>query len=266
MKRPNAEQIRALLEQNGFESHPGIQPPRPGHTFKAPKDLPLPSHTIWAKRLGAVWWGAVSLPEDREKLSALARESGECFYVFSGATPSTRPFPHVADRFLWWTRVGTSESDLIVPIKDYNPGRFELPKKNYRYAIGTIEGQKFFNWENLLLVGEPPKGAATYETDFDSAMPLGDKLRMKTKPLFFHRSGPLELIWFLNGFPVWKKEYDLVTRAFPQVQFRKPAGLGLVMGEAGDRPVALLLRAKFGAREARDTAWRQFETLFSRRK
>lgn len=166
MKRLNAKQIRDLLAHRGFQLPVGLQPPRPGRVFKAVSGVIPPSHTIWVKRLGAVWWGTVSLPDDGEKLTALARETGECFYVFSGPTPSARPFPRVADRLLWWTRVTAADGEVFIRMENYETGDFLLPTRSYRYATGSLQGQEFFNWENMLMAGAPPEGAASYQADF----------------------------------------------------------------------------------------------------
>jgi hypothetical protein len=125
----NAQQIRQLLDKRGFKSDPGLKPPRPGHGFKAGPEVAAPSHTIWVKRLGAVWWGTVRLPDDCEKLTALARETSECFYAFSGPTPSTLPFPRVADRLIWWTKVTAADVDIFVPMERYLPCVFDYQQE-----------------------------------------------------------------------------------------------------------------------------------------
>ncbi len=263
MKRLPAKEIRALLEHHGFKSPTGLRPPRPSHPFKASPDIPLPSHTIWTKRLGAVWWGTVSLPDDCEKLTSLARETGECFYVFSGPVPSTRPFPRVAGRLLWWTKTVPADKDIFVSMDRYCPGKFELPVKNYRYPTGLLEEQAFFKWENMLHVGNPPEGAVAYGADFSKILIFADKSRRPTKPLAFHKSGPLELVWFDNGFPVWRKEYDIVGRHFHDAEFFKPGNLGLLRVENEKRLVALLFRAAFASEETQAAALSYLVELYT---
>lgn len=260
MKHLTADQLRGLLETAGFRSAPQVKPPRPSRGFKAFPNLNPPSHTIWAKRLGAIWWGTLNWPTDSEKLTNLARDTGECFYVFTGPTPSTRPFPRVAERLIWWSRLAPVDGDHFVRICRYKVGRFALPTRNYRYSTGEIDDELFFKWENLVLAGEPPKGADSYESDFRRFLYFDQNKGTPTKPVLFQKSGPLELIWFSRGMPTWRKEYDIVVRAFGEVQFWKPNKLGLIRVHKGERLVGLLLRARFETQATWDAAEEKLES------
>jgi hypothetical protein len=45
----------------------------------------------------------------------------------------------------------------------------------------------------MFMAGDPPEVAASYDADFRNVLLLDDELRMATKPVFFHRSGPFAL-------------------------------------------------------------------------
>jgi hypothetical protein len=170
----------------------------------------------------------------------------------------------VADHLVWWTRAVPEDGDHFINADEYKPRRFTLPTRNYRYPTGTILELPFFKWENLLLLGSPPEGAAAYESDFRAFLMFDDQKQLAVEPAFYHKSGPLELVWFSDGFPVWRKEYDIASRLFGKVRFLKPNNLGLVKVEQQGGLVALLLRARFQSQTTWEAAMGKLESLAPR--
>ena len=65
------------LLRRELSSPPRLKPPRPSRELKAIPGLSPPSHTIWTRHLGAIWREALSIPEDHERLTDLAQQTGE---------------------------------------------------------------------------------------------------------------------------------------------------------------------------------------------
>jgi hypothetical protein len=261
VKRTTADEIRRLLSEAGFIENSPLSTPGPNHRILSKSNATIGLHTIWARRHGAIWWGPVKRPEDGERLETVARAARDTLYVFVGPTPSTKPLTRVAPRLIWWTRNSSLDRHHFIPWTRYKPSRFEAPRSNYRYAVGTIHDEPFYKWENVILAGHAPDGVSRYTSNLARFTLFDDGKRFSVKPLFFHRSGPLELMWFSNATPVWRREFDLATRHREHACFLKPARLGSIQVQDGEKLVAILLRADFGLRATWEAGWEKLRAM-----
>jgi hypothetical protein len=267
MKRLQADGLRDVLEQRGFRLAPDVTLLKGNRGFEQPPGYRPLQHTIWARGLGAVWWGDLNLPADQKRLEALSGELGEVFYVFRGLVPTTKPLSKVSEHLVWWTSPFSSDNSRFVPMESYIPSRAKLPL-NYRYGKGTINGEKFFRFERLLLEGDPPDADAWFPDDFSRYFVFDTGSWVRAMPQLSHTIGPLELIWFSCamgfGAPVWRKDFDLACRGAEDIEFWEATKICLICVIRAKRLVAVLQRARFDCGHVFDAAVSEFEARESK--
>jgi hypothetical protein len=201
-------EIIKLLEAEGFEDG------RVFDDFEPISDLP---HVILRKAAlvtithGMIWNGDVELNYDGNKLSWIANQVGENFYVLDPAGIAASDGGSIASQIrhaVWWTCITRDDED----------GFYELPEKSEWAAQDStcIQDPTMLpgvNWASQVTYCGPANAVPPWL----AAHPTRRSLR--TAPVVIHRSGPHILVWFEHGKAVFKHDLCALFGRFGDLQF-----------------------------------------------
>jgi hypothetical protein len=175
---------------------------------------------------------------DAEKLTAAARAVGENLFVLYEHDPSpfwkpgAIPVPRVLRDAVWWTRIHREDEDLFLPM---NSGPLEKKRVRLRCSMGCWQNRPAYSvdlWENpewesarnmsgpvVQLLGHPPRGFRPTDENEVFTAEISKTRGRPVRPVFYHRTGLLDYVWFSHGAAVPAILYDHTVRPLDSVSF-----------------------------------------------
>ena len=182
----------------------------------------------------------LDLTLDGEKLTQAARAAGENFYVLYENDPSpfwkpgSIPMPRVLRDAVWWTRIHREDEDLFLPM---NSGLLEKKRGRLRCRLGRWQNQPAYSvdlrdnpaWGSgrnlsravVQVLGHPPRGLRPAEKDEVFAAEISRTRGRPVRPVFYHRVGLLDYVWFSHGAAVPAILYDHIVRPLDSARFTR---------------------------------------------
>jgi hypothetical protein len=208
-------------------------------------------------------------------LNSAARVAGENFFVLHENDPTpfwkpgSIPISQVLRSAVWWTRIGVADQDQFFPVDSGHPRRSHI---RLNCTTGSWNGQKSYSvdcWTNpawgssnmtgavVELCGLPPKHLRPIEKgEVFTAKPSLTKGR-PVRPLFYHRAGILEYVWFTHGAAIPAVYYDLSVGLLNNVRFTSHRDTEAIHVRQAGRLVGLIWPCTISAPEVIASAQRQ---------
>ena len=228
----------AVLQSQGFQSGRVIALSKSGYRKVRPKHFVIFNAKVFSCRRGMLLKSVdLDLTLDAEQLTAAARVIGENLYVLCENDPTffwqqnSRPVSQVLQYAIWWTRIRPEDQDTFIAV-DSAPRRPNV--KRLACTTGTGQGQPAYSvdcWTNptcggcnmsasvVQLQGRPPKNMHIAAKDEVFTAVASVTRGRPTRPMFYHRSGPLEYVWFTHGAALPARLYDGCIRQLAAVTF-----------------------------------------------
>jgi hypothetical protein len=233
---PNPE-ILAVLQQHGFAEGRMIAMSKSRYCKWHRRHFIVFNAKVFSLRGRLLKQADLDLTLDAEKLTAAARVAGENFYVLAENSPSpfwepgSTPMSQVLRDALWWTRIHREDEDLFRPM---NSGPLGRKRFRLRCSMGRWQDQPAYSvdlWENpewggcnmsgavVQVLGHPPRGLRPTEKDEVFTAEISQGRGRLVRPVFYHRVGLLEYVWFSHGAAVPAILYDHTVRLLDSVRF-----------------------------------------------
>jgi hypothetical protein len=182
----------------------------------------------------------LDLTLDAEKLNAAARVVGENFFVLEENSPNpfwqpgSTPMDRVLRDAVWWTRIHPRDEDLFLPL---NAGPLRRKRVRLNCSMGRWQNQPAYSvalWDNpewesghnlsgavVQVLGRPPKGLRPTVKNEVFTAEISKTRGRPVRPVFYHRTGLLEYVWFSHRAAVPAILYDETVRLLDSVSFTR---------------------------------------------
>jgi len=223
----------------------------------------------------------LDLTLDGEKLTQAARAAGENFYVLYENDPrpfwepGSIPMPRVLRDAVWWTRIHREDEDLFLPM---NSGPLERKRVRLPCSLGRWQNQPAYSvdlrdnpeWgcgRNLSgaaiqVLGQPPRGLRPTDENEVFTAEISKTRGCSVRPVFYHRVGLLDYVWFSHGAAVPAILYDHIFRRLDSVRFTWHRGSSAIHLRQAGEVVGLFWPCRISAPEilakARQRLFRRF--------
>ena len=181
----------------------------------------------------------LDLTLDADRLTEAARMADHNLYVFREDNPNfaarlaEKPISAVLREAVWWTKIHPRDEDRFLPLAAGPIWKKPVP---LRCSKGAWQGQPAYSvdfwsnteWESLRnysgaavqLMGSPPRDWRVEENaeSFDDAVISATGGR-PLRPIFYHRTGALDYVWFNQGAAVPALLYDRTLRVLGPLSF-----------------------------------------------
>jgi hypothetical protein len=236
MDKPNTiatmtkDEIIELLKAEGFEK---------GRVFDDFEPIADHPHVIVRKAAlvtpscGIIWNGDLELNYEGHKLTWIARQVGENFYVLDPVGVAASDGGSSASQIrhaVWWTCISRDDEDGFDDVPEKS--EWADPDPTVLQDPAMLPG---VNWASQVTYLGPacavPPWLATHPS----------RRSLRTAPVVIHRSGPHLLVWFANGKAVFKHHLCMLFARFGNLQFvssEDKKWIGAKMRGGG--PVALI--------------------------
>jgi hypothetical protein len=238
-------QIITVLLEHGFDDGRLIAHSKTGYRKRYPQHFVVFNAQTFTRRGRILKQVDLDLTQDAEKLTSAARAAGENFYVLYenrphlGWQPNSGPMIPVLRDAVWWTRIGSRDHDVFLPLDSVQRG----PKRvRLNCSTGWWQGQHAYavdvwlnpEWHNqnmsgavIELWGRPPRhlrvvkrAKGTEEFTKEPCLTRGRAVR----PIFHQKSGLLEYVWFSDGVAVPTVLFDNSVGRLVDLTFTIHAG------------------------------------------
>ena len=236
-------QIIAVLQEHGFAEGRLIANSKSGYYKRHRSHFVVFNAQVCSLRGRLLKQADLDLTLDGEKLTQAARAAGENFYVLYENDPSpfwkpgSIPMPRVLRDAVWWTRIHREDEDLFLPM---NSGPLEKKRVRLRCSLGRWQNQPAYSvdlWDNpawgsgrnmsgavVQVLGHPPRGLRPTEKDEVFTAEISKTRGRPVRPVFYHRVGLLDYVWFSHGAAVPAILYDHTVRRLDSVRFTMAQG------------------------------------------
>ena len=233
-------QIIAVLREHGFAEGRLIANSKSGYCKRHRSHFVVFNAQVCNLRGRLLKQADLDLTLDGEKLTQAARAAGENFYVLYENDPSpfwkpgSIPMPRVLRDAVWWTRIHREDEDLFLPM---NSGPLEKKRVRLRCSLGRWQNRPAYSvdlWENpewesrrnmsgpvVQLLGHPPRGFRPTDENEVFTAEISKTRGRPVRPVFYHRVGLLDYVWFSHGAAVPAILYDHTVRRLDSVRFTR---------------------------------------------
>ena len=230
--------IVAVLRSHGFFSGRMIAQSKTGYRRALPKHFVIFNAKVFTRRGLVLKSADLDLTLDAEQLTAVARAIGENLFVLYENDPAffwrpgSTPMSTVLQYAIWWTCIRSEDQDTFIAVDASHPRR---PRgKPIACTVGTWQGRPAYSvdcWTNptcggcntsgavVELRGHPPRNLQVASRDKVISAGMSATRGRATRPMFYHRSGPLEYVWFTHGAALPARLYDCCIRQRASVTF-----------------------------------------------
>jgi hypothetical protein len=231
-------QIIAVLQEHGFAEGRLIAMSKSGYCKRHRSHFVVFNAQICSLGGRVLKQADLDLTLDGEKLTQAARAVGENLFVLYENDPSpfwepgSIPMPRVLRDAVWWTRIYRGDEDFFLPM---NSGPLKRKRGRLRCSMGRWQNHPAYSvdlWDNpawgngrnlsgavVQVLGHPPQGIKPAEKDEVFTAETSKGRGRPVRPLFYHRVGLLDYVWFSHGTAVPAILYDHIVRRFDSVRF-----------------------------------------------
>jgi hypothetical protein len=231
-------QIIAVLQEHGFAEGRLIANSKSGYYKRHRSHFVVFNAQVCSLGGRVLKQADLDLTLDGEKLTQAARVAGENFYVLYESDPSpfwkpgSIPMARVLRDAVWWTRIHREDEDLFLPM---NSGPLKRMRVRLRCGLGRWQNQPAYSvdlrdnpaWGSgrnmsgavVQVLGHPPRGLRPTEKDEVFTAEISKGRGRPVRPVFYHRVGLLDYVWFSHGAAVPAILYDHTVRLLDSVRF-----------------------------------------------
>ena len=247
-------QILDVLRQHGFAEGRLIAFSKSGYRKYYRSHFVVFNAQIFSRRSRVLKTADLDLTLDAEKLTQAARATGENFFVLEENSPNpfwqpgSTPMDRVLRDAVWWTRIRREDEDLFLPL-DAGPLRRKRVRLNC--SMGRWQNQPAYSvdlwnnpeWESgrnlsgavVQVLGRPPKGLRPKVKNEVFTAEISKTRGRPVRPVFYHRTGLLEYVWFSHRAAVPAILYDQTVRLLDSVSFTSHRdNLAIHLRQAGE--------------------------------
>jgi hypothetical protein len=238
-ERPNPE-ILAVLQQHGFAEGRMIAMSKSRYCKWHRSHFVVFNAQVCSLGGRVLKQVDLDLDLDAEKLTAAARAVGENLFVLFESDPSpfwesgSIPMSQILRDAVWWTRIHREDEDLFLPM---NSGPLKRKRVRLRCSLGRWQDRPAYSvdlWDNpdwesrcnmsgavVQMLGNPPRGLRPTEKDEVFTAETSQGRGRPVRPVFYHRVGLLDYVWFSHGAAVPAILYDHTVRLLDSVRFTR---------------------------------------------
>jgi hypothetical protein len=224
-------QIIAVLREHGFAEGRLVANSKSGYYKRHRGHFVVFNAQVCNIRDRLLKQADLDLTSDGEKLTQAARAAGENFYVLYENDPrpfwkpGSIPMPRVLRDAVWWTRIHREDEDLFLPM---NSGPIERKRGRLRCSLGRWQNRPAYSvdlrdnpaWGSgrnmsgavVQLLGHPPKGFRPTDENEVFTAEISKTRGRPVRPVFYHRVGLLDYVWFSHGAAIPAILYDHIVR------------------------------------------------------
>jgi hypothetical protein len=185
------------------------------------------------------------------------------------------PISQVLRNAVWWTRIRPRDQDYFVPLPAHFP-RAKPPQLTC--AVGMWQGRPAYSvsvWASrefdssntrgatVQLWGEPPKSLRVIEKETDLIPDAVNTSRGRpVRPVFYHRCGLLEYVWFRHGAALPAVMYDCCLAHLESVKFDTHRNTRAIQLRQGSEVIGLVWPCSIVAPEVTASAQRQLNASY----
>jgi hypothetical protein len=169
---------------------------------------------------------------------------------------------------VWWTQTQPENQNLFLSVDVFLKQRWS---NRLRYATGTWQGQSAYavsSWGNdaidnqslagsaIELCGFPPNHFVVKDREMDEKYSITPSPRRgrPVRPVFYHRSGPVEYIWFNHGISVSAVLFANTLGKMAGLNFRIHAGTEAIHIRRAGKVIGMLWPNSYTPRHLTESA------------
>lgn len=270
------KEVVRVLREHGFAEGRLIALSKIGDCKSHPEHFAVFNAQVFIRRGRILKQADLDLSGDAMQLTAAAHAAGENLYVLYENSPhpfwmpGSLPIARVLRNAVWWTRIRLRDQDPFLPLPQYR--RVKSPE--LKCAVGEWRARAAYCvsvWDNpefassnttgamVQLWEERPSGLQEIEREESELerYPVNTTRGRPVRPVFYHRCGLLEYIWFSHGAALPAALYDCSLRHLGSVKFDTHRDTRAIQDRRGSDVIGLVWPCSIAAPEVTASARRQ---------